>query len=407
MEGETLQTVLTEKVRLKVAVIGCGNAGSQLVSALYRADTNAEDLLCVNTSRKDMDDKIVPPQIECFLAGTNGRGAGGDRNIGRELFSANYEDLFNKQSFVSMCERNDIIIVGASTSGGSGSGISPKLVEGLKQCYPGKIIIFYGILPRLNDSPSALANSRTCVNEIIDVANRCGGLPYMLIDLNYFNDMPNEIAYMSVISKMVQDIRTIRGDFLNYSSLRMIDENDTRKVISENGLMTIYSVDGITQQTLDKTNINQLLLKEVKHSPAVPIARDRLVKRVAFISNMPADMDDSSKADDYSEIFEYIGNPVGIFTNYAIISGGIGQMIMIASGQSFPIGHMTMMDDILSKAKADQEAKEAARKTYDPAMNDTYAYLQGSGTDSGLMVDSPQSLSGDARKKALKGLFDK
>lgn len=408
MEGEkTLQTALTEKVRLKVAVIGCGNAGSQLVAAMYKADTQANDLFCVNTSRKDMDDQVIPPQIECFLAGTNGRGAGMDRDAGKTAFSANYEDLLNKQSFVNMCERNDIIIVGASTSGGSGSGIAPILTKALKMLYPGKIIIFYGILPRLNASVHELANCRTCVNEIVDIASSdAHGLPYMLVDLNHFTGVPNETAYPAVIKKMVRDIQTIRGDFLNYSPLRMIDENDTRVIISPSGLMTIYMVEGITQQTLDKTSTNQLLLKEIKNSPAVPIARDGIVDQMAFISNMPRDMEDAAKAGDYSEILAHVGQPLSIFENYAIIQGGVGQIIMIASGQSYPVGHMTQIDSILVKAEEDRKAKLEGRKTYDVGMTGTYEFLQG-GSAGADLLDTKQSLSGDERKKALKGLFDK
>lgn len=401
---EDLNNALRDAVKLSVGIIGCGNAGSQLAEAAYKA--GFPRVFCINTSEKDLNNSVVNKSIPCFLAGLDGRGAGMNRKAAQSLFSKNYKDLFEKEEFNDLCNSSDVIVVGCSCSGGSGSGIAPVMMKALKSLYPGKIIIFYGIFPRLTASDNELSNSMSCMGEIEALMHEVeGGFPYMLANLDVYEGVSNEIAFGKVIDKMVSDIEVISGKFLNWSKLRMIDENDTRVILSAPGYMSIYRVDGITQQMLDKENAQQLILKQVKRSPAVPIARDGLIERMAFISNMPEDMDDSSKAGDYSEIIKYVGRPVSVFENYALVNGGQGQLIMIISGQSYPVGHMSIVNGILKEAVAAREKAEEARKFFDKSMTDDYRFIEGIGGDNANLLDNKASLSGDDRKSALDNLF--
>ena len=401
---EELNTALREKVKLSVGIIGCGNAGSQLAESAYKAGFTS--VFCVNTSEKDMNNTVVNVNIPCFLAGEDGRGAGMNRDAAQKMFAKNYKDLFNHSKFVDLCDSSDVIIVGCSCSGGSGSGIAPILTKALKKLYPGKIVIFYGIFPRFTASSNELSNSMSCIKEIEEAEKEFPeGFPYMLANLDYYEGISNEIAFERVIDKMVSDIEVISGKFLNWSKLRMIDENDTRVILSASGYMSIYRVDNITQQMLDKKNAQQLILEQVKNSPAVPIARDGLIERMAFISNMSEDMDDSSKSGDYSEIINYVGRPVSIFENYAIQNGGNGQMIMIISGQSYPIGHMTNINNILEEAKARFEKAMEARKNFDKSMEGTYSFIEGVGGDSANLLNQKKNLTGADRAAALENLF--
>lgn len=404
MSEVTFENALREKVRLNISIIGCGNAGSQLADAAFNAGFT--NVYCVNTSEKDLDNRVVNPKISCFMAGTDGRGAGMNREAAKAFFSVNYKDLFEKADFKALCDASDIIIVGCSCSGGTGSGIAPVIVKALKTLYPGKIVIFYGIFPRLSASPQELGNSMDCIRDIEDLRKSFpDGLPYMLADLDYFSGQPNEVAYPGVINKMVSDIEAISGKFLNYSPLQMIDENDTRVVIGEPGYMSIYRVDGITQKMLDSASAQELIVKQIHHSPALAISRDGLVEKMAIITNMPEDMEDPSKAGDYSVITNYVGTPTSTYSNYAVIPGGTGQMIVILSGQSYPIGHMAQIDDIVAKYAETYKRKSEARKTYNPDMVATYDVLRSSSTSSEKLLHKPKDLTESERKAALDGLF--
>ena len=394
---------LKEKVKLKCTVCGIGNAGSQFVDAAYKAEFR--NVFCINSSSKDMDNDVLNANIPCFLVGSDGRGAGMNRNAAKELFKMNYRHLFENQKFVQYCEESDVIVIGTSCSGGTGSGISPIVVKAVKQMYPNKIVMFYGILPRLTSSDVERSNAMACVAEIEELKKSGLGIPYMLADLNYYEGISNEVAFVKVVEKMVTDIKVIAGDYLNYSKYRMIDENDMKVITSPAGYMSIYKIDNITQQMVDKESIQSMLIKQIKHSPAVEIARDGLVDQMAFIYSVPEDMGDSAKSGDYAEINNYVGRPLGIFENYAIVRGGTAQVILIVSGQSYPVGKMTTINEIIRSGAEARRQKIEARKTADSSLNSTYKFLQDSSVSNVDLTGKSKSVDESDKNDILNNLF--
>lgn len=394
---------LKEKVKLKCTVCGVGNAGSQFVDAAYKA--GFRNVFCINSSSKDMDNDVLNANIPCFLVGSDGRGAGMNRNAAKELFKMNYRHLFENQKFVQYCEESDVIVIGTSCSGGTGSGISPIVVKAVKQMYPNKIVMFYGILPRLTSSDVELSNAMECVAEIEELNKSGLGIPYMLADLNYYEGISNEVAFVKVVEKMATDIKVIAGDYLNYSKYRMIDENDMKVIISPSGYLSIYKIDNITQQMVDKESIQSMLIKQIKNSPAVEIARDGLVDQMAFIYSVPEDMGDSAKSGDYAEINNYVGRPLGIFENYAIVRGGTAQVILIVSGQSYPVGKMTTINEIIRSGAEARRQKIEARKTADSSFNSTYKFLQDSSVSNVDLTGKSKSIDEADKNNILNNLF--
>lgn len=394
---------LKEKVKLKCTVCGVGNAGSQFVDAAYKA--GFRNVFCINSSSKDMDNDVLNANIPCFLVGSDGRGAGMNRNAAKELFKMNYRHLFENQKFVQYCEESDVIVIGTSCSGGTGSGISPIVVKAVKQMYPNKIVMFYGILPRLTSSDVELSNAMECVAEIEELNKSGLGIPYMLADLNYYEGISNEVAFVKVVEKMATDIKVIAGDYLNYSKYRMIDENDMKVIISPSGYLSIYKIDNITQQMVDKESIQSMLIKQIKNSPAVEIARDGLVDQMAFIYSVPEDMGDSAKSGDYAEINNYVGRPLGIFENYAIVRGGTAQVILIVSGQSYPVGKMTTINEIIRSGAEARRQKIEARKTADSSLNSTYKFLQDSSVSNVDLTGKSKSVDEADKNNILNNLF--
>ena len=405
MSENQIVDTLRDKVKLKAMICGVGNAGNQLVECAYK--NGFENVFAVNSSSRDMDNDVLNANINCFLIGNNARGAGMNRNAAKELFKMNFRQLFDNMKFKQMCDESDIIVIGCSTSGGTGSGASPIIVKALKQLYPTKTVIFYGILPRLSSSDVELSNAAACVSEIEDLnkGDLALGIPYMLADLNYYEGISNEVAYVKVVEKMINDIRVITGDYLHYSKYRMIDENDMKVITSPAGLMSVYMIDNVTQQMIDKESIQSMLIKQIKHSPAVEIARDGLIDQMAFIYSVPEDMMDGAKSGDYTEINAYLGRPLGVFENYAVVRGGIAQVILIVSGQSYPIGKMSMINDIIRKGAESRRQKMEARKTADSSMNDTYKFLQDSSISNADLTGKNKGIDEATKNDVLDNLF--
>lgn len=326
--GENAKGYLEDKVKLQVSIIGIGNAGNQTIE---KGLTEKYPVFAINSSVKDLSDVVVSGKVPSFISGTEARGAGKNRQKAKDLFKVNGKELFNVKVFTTMIESSDIVFVVASTAGGTGSGIAPELLYLLKNMYPDKIFIFYGILPKLSDSIMSQANTIQCLDEINKLE-----IPFALADLSHFEDIPNDVAYQTVGDHIIESINTIRGDYLLYSNSGMIDENDMRVIVGEPGYLGVYSLNKISPDQIDKRSIQSYMIDRVKNSPAVRIQGDQIVKQMGVISNFPDEMVESSKVGNYNELTSTIGTPISIFENYSVPKASFGQFIVILSGMNLP-----------------------------------------------------------------------
>ena len=351
--------MLRERASLKISLIGVGNAGNQLLNKAQKA---GYDVFAINSSEKDLNNAVTSDQLPSFVIGHEARGAGKVRSVAVNLFKETGNNLFTSiPYFTEMCERSDVIIVAGATAGGTGSGVCPPLINLLKNVYPTKIIIYIGIIPRLTDSVNAQENSIACLNEIFALK-----IPYILADLNYYTGVANDLAYDKIQNYIIDCLDTIAGKYLNMSSFGMIDENDMRMVIGEPGYMSLYFVNKVTQQMLDRESMQSMMIKQVKHNPAAEMQRDKIIKNMAAIFNVSEDITDSSRSGDYEELESVIGRPLSTYENYAITNGTEGQMIIILSGQTDPMNRVDKMIQISKTAL--EQAK--MRKDFTSAMQD-------------------------------------
>jgi len=332
--GEVIKGYLEKDVKLKISIIGVGNAGNQIVE---KAIADKYPVFAINSSIKDLSDSIINEEIPAFIIGNEARGAGKNREKAKELFKLNGKDLFGVSDFSDMVNSSDVIFVVAATSGGTGSGVSPELIKLFTNIYPNKNIIFYGILPKLSDSIMAQANTIQCMSEITEC-----NVPYLLADLMYYEDIPNNVAYDEIGKHIMESINIIRGDYLNPSNSGMIDENDMRTIIWESGYMATFMLNNMTMAQVDKFSIQSYMINKIKNSPAVQIQRDKIIKQLGVIVNCPDEMMEATRTGNYNELTEYAGIPLSIFENYSVADANYGQFITILSGMSLPYSRISL-----------------------------------------------------------------
>lgn len=332
---------LEDQVKLKVSIIGAGNAGNQIIG---RGHKEGYTVFAINSSVKDLSDEILGESIPSFIIGDEARGAGKNRLKGKELFKINGKKLFNSPVFTNIVEESDIIFVTAGTGGGTGSAVSPEICQLLSMIYPNKIVIFYGILPKLSDSIMSQNNMIQCLNEIGKAK-----IPYMLADLAHYENVPNDIAYADIAKHMIDSIGVIAGKFLRQSSYGMIDENDMRVISSEPGYMAAYILNDITPTKIDQKSIQSYMIDRIKNSPAVSIQRDGIVKQLGVIVNCPEELMEASKTGNYSELTNYVGVPLSIFENYSVNNGTLGQFIVLMSGMNLPYSRILQSKKIIDE----------------------------------------------------------
>lgn len=396
MEATTpiMKDKLEKDVRLNVFVIGVGNAGNQTIVYGHKEGMN---VFAVNSSIKDLSDEIVDQTIPSFIVGSEARGSGKNVKKGVQLFKENGRELFSIPSFMDSCQAADVIVVVSATGGGTGPSVSPEICRVLKRIFQKKIIIYHGITPKNTDSNIAFSNTTYCLNEIKQL-----DIPYMLTDLNYFCDDANDEAFIKADKHVIECIKAISGMYLTMSSSQMIDENDLKSVISEPGYMTVYPVNNITSNRLEKESMQSMVIDKIRKGPAVMIQKDGISMQMAVMINCPDDMKEITRSGNYQEIFDFIGHKPknGIYENYGVTNGTDGQIVVILSGLTYPINRVQYYVDIV------KEQNEFLSKKKDIDTSEDAALVQSLVNNSDSFLSSDTSASDAEINSALDDLFN-
>jgi hypothetical protein len=341
-----LQKTLTNTT-LKIGYVGIGNAGSQVGVELSR---NGFETILVNTSTKDLDSSIISSDIKCYLIGDSNetaRGAGHSRDNAKKIYNNSTDKVIKDGQFIDFINENDITVIGCSTAGGTGSGITPTLTYQLKNIFPNKVFIILGILPRLTESPNAHFNTSTFVDEVNNLSKNGCELTYMMYDLEKYKDYASDDAYKKLAKEISKAFGIMRGDMSYISNHGMVDERDMLTILSTPGLINIYFKTDIDLNKVPDGGVQKILTDQIKTSPCVTQQKDKLVKWFGIFLLLPEDIDDDVRRNDFRQLETAIGNPGDTFVNHAVTDKPKGEIAVIASGLTFPFDRIDTSLDIV------------------------------------------------------------
>jgi hypothetical protein len=374
--------------KLKVSLIGCGNAGGQAVVKAH--DEQNFDVFVINSSAKDLSSDVVNDNIRSFIIG-NGRGCGKDREISKAFLKDSFEALMNTLDFSNMIEESDVIIIVASTAGGTGSGISPMLGYLLGKKYPGKTFLVFGFLPKKSESPIAQYNAIEFIDELDNMK-----IPYVLLDSEYLSNEDAAIAHEKICQEFVLKAQVIRGDFFSNSTDDMIDESDELSIITRPGLMNISVTLGVTQEQFGQ--LSKIMIDNLsKNSLSCPIQKDKRVECMGVVINTPNGTSEEVKAGNYKELTDVIGNAPKVYSHFGIVNEPESQLITILSGLTLPYDRVRVCKDIVEKSKAPENSmdmnlgkeKLSYMKSDEMSRNKILGNLKSDVTNDQLLKDMP------------------
>lgn len=372
-----------EETKLNIGFIGIGNAGSQVALNVYKEGV---PIRLINTSVKDLDPSIVPKDIPGYLisdAASAARGAGHSRDNAKKLYKRMSDAILKNATLISFVNDNDVIIVGCSTAGGTGSGIAPTIVYQLKQIYPAKVFVLLGIIPRKSEAPNGQYNTSTFADEVNMLNQQGVRFPYMLYDLERYASVSADDAYKSLAADIAESIKVLAGGYAHTTAHGMIDERDMLTIISEPGLLNVYHKTGIDLSKIPEGGIQSIMIKTIEESPAVKVQKDKQIKWMGIFMNLPEDLDDDVRKANFSTLEEAIGRPWDTFVNHAVTDKPKGDFAIIASGMSFPYDRISECVDIVkgyteaAKTKSFSIHEEIATAK-DFAKNDNVEQILGS-----------------------------
>ena len=184
-----------------IGILGVGQAGGNL--AEIASSMGFQTALITSNKR----DGIVNTKVErkYFVPGYNG--AGQDRSIGLKAVNDNYREIvdFVKNSF----KKIKLLLVAFSTDGGTGSGMSPLLIDLLLEHMSGVNIGAIPIVPDRNVLTGNRINATECIVELSKINSLSS---VFLVDNDQMRKLnPQSSKHQIYLSSNQQVMEAIKG----------------------------------------------------------------------------------------------------------------------------------------------------------------------------------------------------
>jgi cell division GTPase FtsZ len=320
-----------------IGILGVGQAGGNIAEI---ASTLGFQTALINTNQRD---GLVNTRVEkkYFVPGFNG--AGQDRSIGLRAVNENYREMidFVKRSFKDI----RLLLVAFSTDGGTGSGMSPLLIDLLLDQLPGIYVGAIAIVPERNVLAGNRINAAQCIEEISKIEAISS---VFLVD----NDQMRKInpqsskqqIYLASNHQVMEAINNVLQVTQKSSFYGNFDETDLMNILSTRGV-TIISSATITD-TKSTADVSSKIHRSWINSIFCPVESTGVI-RAGLIYEGPENM---SKLINVPSIFEKVGEPLQLFEG-TYISESDPTIITILAGLPFPTRRLLSLEETLEKNK--------------------------------------------------------
>lgn len=166
----------------RILLIGSGRCGNHIVNDMIEMDGRYTGLF-MNTTEVDLADLPHANTRNTFII-PNASGTGKNRNLAKEYVIEEEEKVADR---IMRYNQQDVIIAIASADGGSGSGITPLLMNVTKHMTEDKTINLVAVLPRYDEGKRSIENTLDFWNEVATLYKQGVINSIMLVDNNKRN----------------------------------------------------------------------------------------------------------------------------------------------------------------------------------------------------------------------------
>lgn len=210
----------------RLAVIGVGGGGNNVVDAMTRANLPGVDFIAVNTDAQALSRSKAPQRFQLGRELTRGLGAGANPDVGRGAALADRERL------AELVHGQDMVFVVAGLGGGTGTGATPVVCEVCREA--GALTVALVTLPfgfegkrRARAAREALEVLREQVDTLVVVPN---DRLLTLVDAN--TSMVD--AFACVDDVLVRGVRAI-ASLVRGAGRVNVDFADVRTIMGDQG----------------------------------------------------------------------------------------------------------------------------------------------------------------------------
>lgn len=328
-----------------IGIIGVGGGGGNVANTASKYFKTA----AINFSQRDLN---ALDNVKKKLRIIGSEGVGKNRDLAIELFSKHYETTleFIENEFSS----SKIIIVAFSTGGGSGSGISPMILDLLSRASSDKVFVAMPIIPDMSESITNQVNTLQVFEELFSLDIAVLPIDNEKAKISGLNGKHEIYSYTN--TKSIELIRSIYDYTQMESKNGNFDEKDLTTVLSTKGLCVISEA-SIPQSYNQALNLSGDAIPKIIHnswidSPFMEIEYEKVV-RAGFVFNGNEDYIKEINLAAIFNKFKY-GMPIDLFESYYGASDG--KFTTIISGLSFPLKRISKIEEIISSNESKIEA---------------------------------------------------
>ena len=234
-----------------VCAIGIGGAGCNVLDRLALGRLPEAELVSMSADVRVLNNSMAQRKVQLGAEITRGLGAGGDPELGRQLAEATAEEIS------SAVNGRSIVLVCAGLGGGTGSGVTPFVVEQARAA--GAFVVVFAVLPfpfegrrRTEQAEATLVELETAADVLVTFENaRMGGLA-----------LPKEGiqgAFAAADDTLGQSIRAVAGIVLRPGIIR-VGLDDLTSALRNEGSRCLFGY-GEGQGDARATNALQKALK--------------------------------------------------------------------------------------------------------------------------------------------------
>jgi len=367
---------------MNVGFIGVGQAGGNIADI---ADTFGYTACIMNTSPEDLSSITNIMNTSKLLIGSNG-GCGKNRALAKADVKSSYKNIINfvREKFD---DDIDLVYVVFSAGGGTGSGMSPMIVDLLIKSFPNKRFGAVMVLPSLQESVVSFVNSLGCIKEVFSL-----NIPTIIADNNKFaGKFTKKRMYDMINHRIIENFNLLFRTERESSKLGNLDNKDLSKLLSTPGMTIINDYNIAKGEDLDEHSFAKGIMDSWNNNIYCEIDHDKIIKRMGFIYEIS---DAHTQLVNNKEITKEVGEPLEIFDGYYKPANNSERVISIITGLSFPESHLKEIEESINVKKGNINTKKES------------SMLEGIDTDwfNGLSDEAPKSLKSDTSVKSTEDI---
>ncbi len=241
-----IDAVTQVDVRPKITVIGIGGAGGNMLNAIVKEGLSNVKYIALNTDFQALSNVNVEDKIVLGASLTGGMGTGANPEIGKLAIEENLDQVLEK------INDSDIVFLLAGLGGGTGSGVVPMLAKILQErqilsiAIVTKPFLFEGSR-RMQVAQQAIMKIEEYIDTLIIIPNQ------KLFECDGMQDISLCDAFNKINSLMVDSIRAVTDTIFSPGHIN-VDFADIKTTMSKMGRAVI----GIGRGTGEKRAVDAI-----------------------------------------------------------------------------------------------------------------------------------------------------